>query len=79
MANSPREVYAVVAHLLEGMTTINIVHYTREDQVSLVTFQLSKEQIKKDNERDQDIAKIMTTLDIISKNVMGQVPMVSMM
>lgn len=52
------------------MTTINIAYYTRQDQVFLITFQLSKEQIKKDNERDLNIAKIMTTLDIISKNVM---------
>ena len=63
--------YAVAAQLLDGMTTINRVWYTREDQVSLVTFQLSKEQVEKDNERDQNMAKIMMQLDILSKNVMG--------
>ena len=41
------------------------------DQVSPITFLLSKEQIQKDNERDQNMDKIMTSLDILSKNVMG--------
>ncbi|XP_049387606.1 uncharacterized protein LOC125851905, partial [Solanum stenotomum] len=36
--------YAVAAQLLNGMITINRVWYTREDQVSPVTFQLSKDQ-----------------------------------
>lgn len=41
------------------------------DQVSPITFLLSKEQIKKDNERDQNTDKIMTSLDILYKYVMG--------
>ncbi|KAK4731451.1 hypothetical protein R3W88_024439 [Solanum pinnatisectum] len=53
------------------MTTINRAWYTREDQVYPLTFKLSKEQMKKDNERDQNMAKIMTQLDILSKNVIG--------
>jgi len=52
--------YAVAAQLLDGMTTINRAWYTREDQVWPVTFHLSKEQVEKDNERDQNMAKIMT-------------------
>ncbi|KAK4737296.1 hypothetical protein R3W88_000993 [Solanum pinnatisectum] len=52
------------------MTTINRAWYTHKDQVSPLTFTLSKEQIEKDNERDQNMAKIMTQLDILSKNVM---------
>lgn len=44
---------------------------TREDQYSLVIFQLSKEKIEKDNESDQNMAKIMKHIDILSKNVMG--------
>ncbi|KAK4723933.1 hypothetical protein R3W88_026712 [Solanum pinnatisectum] len=62
--------YAVAAQLLDGMTTINRVWYTREDQVSPITFKLSKEKIEKDNEPDQNMAKIITQLDILSKNVM---------
>ncbi|KAK4707005.1 hypothetical protein R3W88_033444 [Solanum pinnatisectum] len=63
--------YAVAAQLLDGMTTINRAWYTHEDQVSPLTFKLSKEQMDKDNERDQNMAIIMTQLDILSKNVMG--------
>ncbi|XP_049368430.1 uncharacterized protein LOC125833330 [Solanum verrucosum] len=63
--------YAVVAQLLDSMTTINRVWYTREDQVSPLIFKLSKQLIEKDHERDQNMAKIMTYLDILSKNVMG--------
>lgn len=51
--------------------TINPALYTCEDQVSHVTFQLCKKKIEKDNERDQIMAKIMTQLDILSKNFMG--------
>ncbi|XP_015168639.1 uncharacterized protein [Solanum tuberosum] len=63
--------YAVAIQLLDGMTAINWAWYTREDQVSPLTFKLSKEQMDKDNERDQNMTKIMTHLDILSKNVMG--------
>lgn len=35
--------YVVEAQYLDGMKTINRAWYTREDQVSPVTFQLSKE------------------------------------
>uniref|UniRef100_M1DB58 Integrase core domain containing protein n=1 Tax=Solanum tuberosum TaxID=4113 RepID=M1DB58_SOLTU len=63
--------YAVAAQLLDGMTTINKVWYTHEDQVYPLTFKLSEEQVEKYHERDQSMAKIMTQLDILSKNVMG--------
>uniref|UniRef100_M1DVF9 Integrase core domain containing protein n=1 Tax=Solanum tuberosum TaxID=4113 RepID=M1DVF9_SOLTU len=63
--------YVIAAQLLDGMTTINRAWYTREDQVSPLTFKLTKEQLEKDQARDQNMAKIMTQLDILSKNVMG--------
>lgn len=44
--------YAVAVQLLDVMTNINKVYYTREDPDSPVTFKLSKEQIKKDNKGD---------------------------
>lgn len=56
--------------LLDGMKTINRAWYTREEYVSPIIFQLSKEQ--KVNERDYNMAKIMKQLDIISKKVMGE-------
>ena len=63
--------YAITAQLLDGMTTINRAWYTREDQVSPLTFKISKEQIAKDHEKDQNMAKIMIEPDILSKNIMG--------
>jgi len=63
--------YEVASQLLDGMTKINRVWYTREDYVSPLTFRMTKEQIEKDQERDQNIAKMMTQLDLLVKNVMG--------
>uniref|UniRef100_M1DPL1 Gag-pol polyprotein n=1 Tax=Solanum tuberosum TaxID=4113 RepID=M1DPL1_SOLTU len=63
--------YAKAAQLLDGMTTINRAWYTHEDQVSPLTLKLSKELMEKEQERDQNMAKIMTPLDILFKNVMG--------
>jgi len=63
--------YEVVSQLLDGMIKINREWYTREDQVSPLTFRMTKEQIDKDQERDQNMAKMMTQLDILAKTVMG--------
>ncbi|KAK4718119.1 hypothetical protein R3W88_016457 [Solanum pinnatisectum] len=63
--------YEVASQLLDCMTKINRVWYTREYQVSPLTFRMTKEQIEKDHERDQNMAKMMTQLDILEKNVMG--------
>ena len=41
--------------------------YTREDQVSFLTLKLSKEHLEKDQERDQNMEKILTQLNIFSK------------
>lgn len=62
----------VVAIQLDGMTTINRAWYTREEQVYLVTFELSKDHIKIDDERDQNQEKITKYIDILSKYVMGE-------
>uniref|UniRef100_M1D8A9 Uncharacterized protein n=1 Tax=Solanum tuberosum TaxID=4113 RepID=M1D8A9_SOLTU len=66
--------YVIGAQLLDGMTMINRAWYTREDQVSPLSFKLTKDQMEKNQERDQNMAKIMTQLDILSKNVMGVGP-----
>ncbi|KAK4733655.1 hypothetical protein R3W88_007916 [Solanum pinnatisectum] len=63
--------YKVASQLLDGMTKINRAWYTHEDQVSPITFRMTKEKIEKDQEIDQNMAKMMTQLDILSKNVMG--------
>ena len=53
------------------MSTINPSWYTREDRVSPLTLKFTKEQRERDQERDQNMAKMMTQLDIFAKNVMG--------
>lgn len=75
--------YVIASQLLDWMTTINRVWYTREDQVTPVTFILPKKHVEKDQKRDQNMEKIMMQLDILSKkfirvcvqsfNVMGGV------
>ncbi|KAK4713447.1 hypothetical protein R3W88_019354 [Solanum pinnatisectum] len=62
--------YVIASQLLDGMTKINRAWYTHEDQVSPLTYKLTKEQMKKDQERDQNMAKMMTQLDIFTKNIM---------
>ena len=44
---------ALAAQFLHGMTTINRVWHTQEDQVSPITFQLLKEQIGKEYETEK--------------------------
>uniref|UniRef100_M1DNP4 Integrase core domain containing protein n=1 Tax=Solanum tuberosum TaxID=4113 RepID=M1DNP4_SOLTU len=63
--------FKVASKLLDGITKVNRVMYTREDQLSPLTYKMSKEQIEKDQERDQNMAKMMTQLDFLSKNIMG--------
>ncbi|WMV29634.1 hypothetical protein MTR67_023019 [Solanum verrucosum] len=56
--------------LLDEMTNINRAWYTREDPVSPLDFKISKEQIEKDQERDEHMAKFMTQMDLLTKHVM---------
>jgi len=68
-----KQPYDVASQLLDGMTKINRLWYTRERQVSPLTFRMTKDRVEKDQERDQNMAKMMTQLDILAKNVMGSV------
>uniref|UniRef100_M1DZI3 Gag-pol polyprotein n=1 Tax=Solanum tuberosum TaxID=4113 RepID=M1DZI3_SOLTU len=63
--------YVIAAQLIDGMTKINWAWYTREDRVYPLTFRLTKEQLEKYQKRDQNMAKMMTQLNILAKNVMG--------
>uniref|UniRef100_M1DHC5 Integrase core domain containing protein n=1 Tax=Solanum tuberosum TaxID=4113 RepID=M1DHC5_SOLTU len=63
--------YEIASQLLDCMTKINKTWYIREDQVSPLNFRMTKEKIEKDQEKDLNMAKMMTQLDILSKNVMG--------
>lgn len=53
------------------MTKIYRSWYTREDQVSSITFRMTKEMIENDQEIDQNMSKMMTQLDILAKNFIG--------
>jgi len=53
------------------MTKINRTWYTREDQVSPLTYSMTKEQIEKDQEQDENMAKMMSQMDVLLKYVMG--------
>uniref|UniRef100_M1DDD8 Uncharacterized protein n=1 Tax=Solanum tuberosum TaxID=4113 RepID=M1DDD8_SOLTU len=61
----------IASALLDGMTKINRAWHRREDRVSSLTFRMMKEHIEKDQERDQNMAKMMNQLDLLSKNVIG--------
>ena len=43
------------------MTKINRYLYNREDQVYSLNFRMTKEEIEQNQERDQNIGKIMST------------------
>lgn len=53
------------------MSKINHAWYIKEDHVSLLNFLLTKEQLKKNQDRDDNKAKMMTQMDLLTKHVMG--------
>lgn len=57
--------------LLDEMSKINHAWYIKEDHVSLLNFLLTKEQLKKNQDRDDNKAKTMTQMDLLTKHVMG--------
>uniref|UniRef100_M1DD25 Integrase core domain containing protein n=1 Tax=Solanum tuberosum TaxID=4113 RepID=M1DD25_SOLTU len=63
--------FEIASTILDGITKINRAWYTREDRVSPLSFRMTKEQIEKDQERDKNMAKMMTQMDLLSKHVMG--------
>uniref|UniRef100_M1DXK0 Integrase core domain containing protein n=1 Tax=Solanum tuberosum TaxID=4113 RepID=M1DXK0_SOLTU len=66
-----KQPFEIASTLIDGMTKINRALYTREDQVSPLTFRMSKEQIENDQEWDENMAKMMTQMDLLSKHVIG--------
>lgn len=63
--------YVQAANLLNGMSKINQFWYTQEDQVSPLSFKMTKEHMEKDQDREQNRVKIKTQIHIFSKNGMG--------
>uniref|UniRef100_M1DXZ1 Integrase core domain containing protein n=1 Tax=Solanum tuberosum TaxID=4113 RepID=M1DXZ1_SOLTU len=65
-----RQTFDIASTLLDEMTKINRAWYTREDQVSPLNLGLTNEQLKKNQERDENMAKIMIQMDLLTKHVM---------
>ncbi|WMV45666.1 hypothetical protein MTR67_039051 [Solanum verrucosum] len=63
--------FDIVSTLLNEMTKNNHAWYTRDDQVSPLNFGMMKEQMEKNQERDENMAKMMTQMDLLTKYVMG--------
>ncbi|WMV41421.1 hypothetical protein MTR67_034806 [Solanum verrucosum] len=53
------------------MAKINCTWYIREDQVSPLNLGLTKKHLEKNKERDENMAKIMTQMDLLMKHVIG--------
>uniref|UniRef100_M1DXN6 Uncharacterized protein n=1 Tax=Solanum tuberosum TaxID=4113 RepID=M1DXN6_SOLTU len=66
-----RQPFDIASVLLDEMTKINRAWYTREDQVSPLNFGLAKEQLEKNQERDDNMAKMITQMTLLTKHVTG--------
>jgi len=63
--------YEVASLLFDEMTKVNRTWNTREDHVSSLQLSISKEKIEKEHERDDNMAKMMTQINLLSKHVIG--------
>ncbi|WMV37892.1 hypothetical protein MTR67_031277 [Solanum verrucosum] len=66
-----QHLFDIASTLLDEMTKIDPAWYTRVDQVSPLNFGLTKEEMEKNQERDKNMAKMMTQLTLLKKHVMG--------
>ena len=65
------QTFEAASVLLDEMTRINRAWHTREDHVSPLNVGMTKEQLEKNQERDEHMAKMMTQLDLLTKHVMN--------
>ncbi|XP_015166992.1 uncharacterized protein [Solanum tuberosum] len=63
--------FEVASFLLDGMTKVNQAWYTKDDQVSPLCFWLTQEQIKKERERDENIKKMLSQMEILQEHMNG--------
>ncbi|XP_059281184.1 uncharacterized protein LOC132034854 [Lycium ferocissimum] len=66
--------YATVCELLDKLTETNEAWHTRDSKVgggSSSKNVLTREMIKKEEERDESMAKLVTQMDLLTKHVMG--------
>ena len=66
-----RQMFAATSVFLDEMTKINRAWHTREDHVSPLNLGMTKEQMENNQERDENMAKIMTQMDLLTKHVMN--------
>jgi len=59
--------------LRDEMTEINRAWYTQEDQVSPLNFRITKEQIDREKERDENTSKMMPLMELLRKQVLESV------
>ncbi|XP_049397297.1 uncharacterized protein LOC125861442 [Solanum stenotomum] len=53
------------------MTRINQAWYTQEDQVTQFHFRLMQEQLDKDREKDENIKKMLTQMEVLQEHMKG--------
>ncbi|XP_049406215.1 uncharacterized protein LOC125869833 [Solanum stenotomum] len=66
-----QQMFDITSTLLDEMTKINHAWYTRQDQVSLLNFGMTKEQVEKNQELDENMAKMMSQKELLTQQVMG--------
>ncbi|WMV33224.1 hypothetical protein MTR67_026609 [Solanum verrucosum] len=67
-----RQLFDVATILLDDMTKINRATSTREDQLSSLHLGMSKEKMEKINQHDENMTKMMTQHDLLSKLVSAE-------
>ena len=63
--------FEVASFLLDGMTKVNQAWYTKYDQVSPLCFRLTQEQLDKERERDENIKKMLSQMEVIQEHMKG--------
>ncbi|WMV33083.1 hypothetical protein MTR67_026468, partial [Solanum verrucosum] len=59
--------FDIASTFLDEMTKINRAWYTKEDQVSSLNFGMTTEQEEKNQERDENMAKMMSQMKLLKK------------
>ncbi|XP_015165482.1 uncharacterized protein [Solanum tuberosum] len=63
--------FEVASFLLDGMTGVNQAWYTKDEKVSPVCFRLTQEQLDKERERDENIKKMLSQMEVIQEHMKG--------
>lgn len=66
-----KQTFERASELLDKMTKINQVWYTQDDMVTPLILGLTKEQIEKNQERDENMTKIMAQLYLLTQHIIG--------